>query len=176
MLFITHRLQAYFLQITSGRWPPFTSMHCCVSWSCRTRVSVGPHHRSQLLQQWLVWFLNSPDTPPEHMVFHEPPQEKIWYGIPRRYATMSTNSEPSSEDTLHFCHRLRFVITTNTGNTVLHVPTLHCSWPYEMASSLLPFPFPPTTTSYRAGAIFKCEMCQSAPRHPVHYIYIPKVL
>ena len=29
MLFITHRLQAYFLKITSGRWPPFTSMHCC---------------------------------------------------------------------------------------------------------------------------------------------------
>ena len=29
MLFITHRLQAYFLKITSGRWPPLTSMHCC---------------------------------------------------------------------------------------------------------------------------------------------------
>ena len=28
MLFITHKLQAYFLKITSGRWPPFTSMHC----------------------------------------------------------------------------------------------------------------------------------------------------
>jgi len=29
MLFITHRLQAYFLKITSGRWSPFTWMHCC---------------------------------------------------------------------------------------------------------------------------------------------------
>ena len=29
MPFITHRLQTYFLQITSGRWPPFTSMHFC---------------------------------------------------------------------------------------------------------------------------------------------------
>ena len=29
MLLITHRLQAYFLKITSGRWPPFTSVHCC---------------------------------------------------------------------------------------------------------------------------------------------------
>ena len=29
MLFITHRLQAYFLKITSGRWSLFTSMHCC---------------------------------------------------------------------------------------------------------------------------------------------------
>ena len=29
MLFITHRLQAYFLKIASGRWSLFTSMHCC---------------------------------------------------------------------------------------------------------------------------------------------------
>ena len=29
MLFITHRLQAYLLKITTGRWPPFTSMLCC---------------------------------------------------------------------------------------------------------------------------------------------------
>ena len=29
MLFITYRLQAYFLKITSGWWPPFTSMQCC---------------------------------------------------------------------------------------------------------------------------------------------------
>jgi len=36
-----------------------------------------------------------------------------------------------------------------------------------MASSHLPFPFRLTTTSYRAGAIFKFEMCQSAPRHLV---------
>jgi len=39
-----------------------------------------------------------------------------------------------------------------------------------MASSPLPFPFPPTTTSYRAGEIFKFETCQSAPRHPVYNI------
>jgi len=29
MLFITHRLQAYFLKIISGICPPFTSVHCC---------------------------------------------------------------------------------------------------------------------------------------------------
>jgi len=56
----------------------------------------------------------------------------------------------------------------NIGNTLLHVPMLHCDWPYEMASSPLPFPFLPTTTSYRTGAIFKFEMSQSALRHPVH--------
>jgi hypothetical protein len=37
-----------------------------------------------------------------------------------------------------------------------------------MVSSALPLPFTPTTTSCRAGAIFKFEMCQSAPRHPVY--------
>jgi hypothetical protein len=98
----------------------------------------------------LFEFLNSHDTPPEHTVFQEPPQEKIWYGKFGRPNRLSDVAE-----------------TTNTGNTLLHVPTLHCDWPYEMTSPPLPFPFPPTTTSYRAGAIFKFEMCQSAPRHPV---------
>jgi len=99
-------------------------------------------------------FLNSHDTPPEHTVFQEPPQEKIWYSEVRRPSRPSDVAE-----------------TTNTGNTLLHVPTLHCDRPYEMASSPLPFPFPPTATSYLAGAIFKFEMCQSARRHPV-YVYV----
>ena len=94
------------------------------------------------------------------------------YGIPRRYATMSTNIVLSSKDTLHFCHRLRFIITTNTGNTLLQVPTFHCYWPYEMASYSLPFSFPPTTTSYRADVIFKFEICQSAPCHPVLRFFV----
>ena len=94
----------------------------------------------------------------------------IQYGIPRRYAIMSTNTEWSSKDTLNFWHRLCLVITRNTCNTLLHVPALHCDRPYEMVSSPLPFPFLPTTTSYRASAIFKFEMCQSAPRHPVYNI------
>jgi hypothetical protein len=66
------------------------------------------------------------------------------------------------------CHRLRFLITTKTGNTLLRVQILHYDWLYEMASSLL-FPFLPPKTSYCAGAIFNFEMCQSAPRHL--YIY-----
>jgi len=85
----------------------------------------------------------------EHTVFQEPPQEKIWYN---KFGRQSRPSDVAE--------------TTNKGDTS-HVPTLHCDWTYEMASSPLPFPLPPTTTSYRAGAIFKFEMCQSAPRHPV---------
>ena len=44
-----------------------------------------------------------------------------------------------------------------------------------MASSPLPFPFPPTTTSYRAGAIFKFEKCQSALHHPVHHTSVIRI-
>ena len=149
MLFITHRLQAFLLKITSGRWPPFTSMHCCKRvWKLR------PH------SSWSS-MLNGEHTT-SFFKFLPPSQ----YGIPRRYATMSTNIELSSKDTLQFCHTLRFVIHTNTGNTLLHAPMLHCDRPYEMASYPLPLPFPPIT-SYQAGAILKFEMCQSAPRHPV---------
>jgi hypothetical protein len=55
-------------------------------------------------------FWNSRDTSPEHTVFHESPQEKIWYSKFWRPSRPSDVAE-----------------TTNTGNTVLHVPTLHCS-------------------------------------------------
>jgi len=92
--------------------------------------------------------------PPEHTVFQEPTQEKIWY------SKVGWPSRPSG-----------VAETTNTGNTLLFVPALHCDWPHEMASSPLPLLFPPTTTSYRAGAIFKFEMCQLAPRHPVYVVY-----
>ena len=131
----------------------------------RTAFKSFPHSLQVLWRPHCSWssMLHGEHTTSFFKFFH-PSQ----YGIPRRYVTMSTNIELSSKDTLHFRHRLRFVITTNTGNTLLHVPTLHCDLPYEMASSPLPFPFPPTTTSYRAGAIFKFEMCQLAPRHPVY--------
>jgi len=117
MLFITHRLQAYFLKIASCRWPPFTSMHCC------KRVWKLPYtrlHRSSSIAATSSTMLHGEHTT-SFFKFLCPSQ----YGIPRRYATMSTNIELSSKDTLHFCHRLRFIITMNTGNK-LHVPTLHC--------------------------------------------------
>jgi len=88
--------------------------------------------------------------PPEHTVFQEPLQEKIWYSKVGRPSRPSDVTE-----------------TTNKDNTLLYVPTLHCHRSYEMASSSLQFSFPPNKTSYRAGVIFKFEMCQSAPRQPV---------
>ena len=170
MPFITHRLQAYFLKITSGRWPLFTSVHCFKRvWKlpyarlCRSSSIAATSSTMACLSSWIVMIR-------EHTTSFFKFLHSNQYGIPRRYATMSTNIELSSKDTLHFCHRLRFVITTNTGNT-LHVPTLHCNWPYEMVSSPLPFPFPPATTSYCTGTIFKFEMCQSAPRHPVLLVH-----
>ena len=155
---MTHRLQTYLLKITTGRWSPFTSMHCC------KRVWKLPYTRLHLHCSWSS-VLHSEHTTSFFKFLH-PSQ----YGILRWYATMSTNTELLSKDMLHFCHRLRFVITTNTGNTLLQIPMLHCDWPYEMASSPLLFPFPPTTKSYHASTIFKFSMCQSAPCHPV-YLY-----
>ena len=141
-----------FIFWTSGRWPPFTSMHCCKRvWKLpythlrRSSTIAATSSTMACLSSWIVMI-----RPPEHTVFQGPPQEKIWYSKLGRPSRPSDVSE-----------------TTNIGNTLLHVPTFHCDWPYEMASSPLPFLFPPTTTSYRAGAIFKFEMCQSAPRHPV---------
>jgi len=137
---------------TSGRWPPFTSMHCWKRvWklpytSLRRSSSIAATSSTMAcLSSWIV-MIRLRNT----RSFRNPPQEKIWYskvGRPRRPGDVAE--------------------TTNTDKTLLHVPTLHCDWPHEMASSPLPFLFPPTMTSYRAGAIFKFEMCQSASRHPV---------
>jgi len=121
---------------TSGRWPPFTCMHCCKRvWKLPyTRLRRSPSIAATsstmaCLSSWIV------------MIRLRNTQEKIWYSKVGRPSRPSGVAE-----------------TTNTGNTLLHVPTLHCDWPYEMAPSPLPFPFPPTTTSYRAGAMFKFEM------------------
>jgi len=51
----------------------------------------------------LFEFLNSHDMPPEHMVFQEPPQEKIWYskvGRPSRPSDVAKTRDNSSE---HCC-------------------------------------------------------------------------
>ena len=142
---------------TSSRWPPFTSMHCC------KRVCKLPYTRLRrsssiaatsstvaCLSSWIVTIrLRNTRS------FRNPHRKKkIWYSKVGRPSRPSDVAE-----------------TTNAGNTLLHVPTLHYDWPYEMAFSPLPFPFPPTTTSYRAGAIFKFEMCQCASRHPVYVCY-----
>jgi len=58
MLFITHRLQAYFLKITSGRWPLCTSMHCCKRvWKLpytRLRRSSSIAATMACLSSWIV--------------------------------------------------------------------------------------------------------------------------
>ena len=134
MLFITHRLHAYLLKITSGRWPPFTSVHCCKHvWKLRPHCSwssmLHGEHTTSLFK-----FLH----PSQH-------------GIPRRYTTMSTNIQLSSKDTMHFCHTLRFVII-RCYSFQWSTATDHMKWRPLLYSS----PFAPTTTSYCAGAIFKC--------------------
>jgi len=146
---------------TSGRWPLFTSMHCCKRvWKLpytrlrRSSSTAATSSTMAYLSSWIV-MIRLRNTRSSR----NPSQEKIWYSEVERPSRPSDVAE-----------------TTNTGNTLLHVPTFHCDWPYEMASSPLPVPFPPTTASYCAGTIFKFEMCQSAPRHPVFKDSFPTAL
>jgi hypothetical protein len=118
-----------------------------LSASCSTRRSAGPHkqHNRSAVACLCSWTVMA---------------RRYWRSVGNstrkyRYSEVGWPSGPSD-----------VAETTNTGNTVLHVPMHHCDWPYEMASSPLPFPFSPTTTSYRADAILKFAMCQSAPCHP----------
>ena len=120
MLFITHRLQAYFLKITSGRWPPFASMHCC------KRVWKLPYtrlRRSSSIAATSFQFLNSHDTPPEHTVFQEPPHEKIWYsnvGRPSRPSDVAETRDNSSE---HCCTFQRSIANDHTKLRPLLYPS-----------------------------------------------------
>ena len=115
----------------SGRWPPFTSMYCCKRvWKLpytllrRSSSIAATSSTMACLSSWIVMI-------------------RLRNTRSFRYSKVGRPSRPSD-----------VAETTNTDNTLLHVPTFHCDWPYEMASSPLPFLFPPTTTSYRAGAIF----------------------
>jgi len=51
MLFITHRLEDYFLNV---RQMASVYINASVSGSCHTCASVGPHQQPQLCQQGLV--------------------------------------------------------------------------------------------------------------------------
>ena len=103
MLFITHKLQAYLLKITSGRWPPFTSMHCCKHiWKLpykhlrRSSSIAATLSTMACLSSWIVM---------EHTVFQEPPQEKIWHsmvGWPSRPSDVSETRDKSSEHFANF--------------------------------------------------------------------------
>ena len=139
---------------TSGSWPPFTSMHCC------KRVGKLPYTRLRrsssvaatsstmaCLSSWVVT-------------------------IRLRNTRSFRNSHRKNSGTVRSGDRAGQAMSPKLRTQVtksLHVPTLHWYWPYEMASSPLPLRFLPTTTSYRAGAIFKFEMCQWVPRHPVFW-------
>jgi len=144
MLFITHILRAYFLH--SSRCPLFTAMHCSkpvfqlqYAPLCRS-TSTAQLSAVACLCSWTVM------------------TRRYWRSVRNRKGKYrySEVERPSG-----------VAETTNKGNTVLHVPTLHYDRTYEMASSPLPSPFPPTTTSYRAGAILNFAMCHSASCHPV---------
>jgi len=135
-------------------------MHCCKRvWTLpythlRRSSSIAANSSTVVcLSSWIVTI-----RPPEHTVFQEPPQDEIWY------SEVGWPSGPSD-----------VAETSNTGNTLLHVPTLHCNWPYEMASSPLPFPFPPPPRQAIAPAQYsnlKCVIRLRASLYIYIYIYI----
>ena len=116
MPFITHRLQAYFLQITSGRWPLFTSMHCCKRvWKLqytrlrRSSSIVATSSTMACLSSWIV-MIRLRNT----RSFRNPPQEKIWYsklGRPSRPSDVAETRDNSSE---HCCTFQRSITTDHT--------------------------------------------------------------
>ena len=79
MLFITHRLQAY-LPNTRQMASVYINalLQVCLEFAVHATPYVLNNSRN-FVNNRLFEFLNSHDTPPEHTVFQEPPQEKIWY-------------------------------------------------------------------------------------------------
>ena len=110
MLFITHRLQGYCLNIRQmGSVYINALLRVCKLPYTRLRRSssiVATSSTVACLSSWIVMI-----PPPEHTVCQEPPQGKNWYGKVGRPSRPSDVAE-----------------TTNTDNTLLHVPTLHMKW------------------------------------------------
>ena len=140
--------------LTPGRWPLFTSMHCCKRvWKLpytrlrRSSSIAATSSTMACLSSWIVTIrLRNTRS------FRNPHRKKS--------GTVRSGDRAGQAVSPNYEHRFRRSIATD------HI---------EMVSSSLPFPFPPTMTSYRAGAIFKCEMCRSVSRHTV-YCRISKIM
>ena len=150
MLFITHRLQAYFLKVTSGRWPPLTSMHCCkrvwkLSYTRLRRSSIAATSSTMAYLSSRIVMIRLQNT----RSFKNPLRKKS--GTVRSGDRAGQVMSPKREIT---------VPNISWTTAIL----FHAIWNGVLSSTV---PLPPTTTSYRADAIFQFEMCQSAPRHPV---------
>ena len=114
-LFISHKLPVYFLN--SSRCPLFTAMHFCKP-VCQLQYAplCMSTSTAQPVSNGLFVFLNCHSTA-VLTVCQEPHRE-----ISVQWGLATERSE--------LCLR-----NYEYSNTVLHVPTLHCDWPYEMPSS-----------------------------------------
>ena len=130
MLFITDRLQAYFLKITSGWWPPFTSMQCCkrvwkLPYTLLRRSSIAaPSSTMACLSSWIV-MIRLQNT----RSFRNPNRySKV--GRPSRPSDVAETRDNSSE---HF---------TNNSHTVsYHMkwrPLLYCSPCHQPRQAIVP--------------------------------------
>jgi len=80
-------------------------------------VHVPPYviNSCNFVNNGLFQFLNSHDAPPEHTVFQEPPQEKVWYSKVRQPSRPSDVAETTDNSSEHF---------TNNSHTVSY----HMKW------------------------------------------------
>ena len=86
-------------------------MHCCkrvwkLLYTCLRRSSIATTSSTMACE-----FLNSHDTPPEHMVFQEPPQEKTWYSKFGRPSRPSDVAEMRGNSSKHRCAFQRSIAT-----------------------------------------------------------------
>jgi hypothetical protein len=151
MPFITHRLQAYYLNIRQ-MLSVYINPRCKHVWELlymrlRRSSSIGATLSTTACLSSRIVMIRLRKT----RSFRNPPHRKK-SGAVRSGDWAGQAMSP----------KLRIQVTR-----CCTFQPLSCDWPYETASCPLPFPFPPTATSYRACTIFKFEMCQSAPRHPV---------
>ena len=156
MLFITHRLQAYFLKITSGRWPPFISMHCCkrvwkLPYTRLRRSSIAaPSSTMACLSSWIVmirhWNTRS---------FRNPLRKKsgtVRSGRPSRPSDFAETRDNSSK---HF---------TNNSHTVsYHMkwrPLLYCSPSRQPRQAIAPAQYSNSKCVSRLRAtLYLCARC-----------------
>ena len=138
---------------TPDRWSPFTSMHCCkrvwkLSYTCLRRSSsiAATSPTMACLSCWIV-MIRLRNT----RSFRNPHRKKsgtVCSGDPAGQAM-----SPELLKQVTCCCTFKRYIATD-----------HMKW----RSLLYRSPSSQPRTSYRAGAIFKFETCQSAPRHPVY--------
>jgi len=135
MLFITHRLQAYFLNIRQMASVYNNALlQACLEVAVRAPLYILINSRN-FVNNGLFEFLNSHDMPPEHTVFQEPPLPQEKNLVQERWATERAKR----------CHpKLRTQVTRCTSQHSIATdrmkwcPLLYCSPSRQPRQAIVP--------------------------------------